>query len=240
MIKARELLYEFDRRLHRIKSNFSGKISVEKKDSYLNEGLMILYENLVSKAEINSATRNELREFEEKKVSLDCDNSKFDDCCLATLPKGFYKLLRQTTIAKKGDCEQRKLLTHIAQSEDLDEMLKDPYWKPSFEWEETIADEGKDGLYVFHNGEFEVTDVVIDYYRKPGKICTPSATSDGFYISASGETISKDCDLDTDDTFKWRKLVDIAVLIALRDYSDFPEYESQVSKILQVEQLHTT
>ena len=239
-IKATQLHYDFIRKFNRINSASGRYISVAERDAYLNEGLLIYFENRVALAELNPLIRNDFRQFEHKKYCLSCTDAD-DKCCFAEYPDNFYRLLRTVTVADTDICsEEKELLTHIIQSDDITEALKSPFWSPSYDYEETIADEAGKGLYVYHNGEFNIKRVCIDYYRKPQKIAAPSLAVAGSYVDAEGNTVTQDLDLELDSTFAWRKIVDIAVLLAARDVSDYPDFETQLAKILQVEKLYTT
>lgn len=239
-IKATQLHYDFLRKLNRINSASGRYVSVAERDSYLTEALYIYFENRAALAEVNPLVRNDLRQFETKKHCVSC-NDVDNKCCFAQYPDNFYRLLRTVTIADCDECdEQRELITRTIQSDDLSESLASPFWKPSYEYEETFADEARDGLYVYHNGDFNVQNVCIDFLRKPNPIAAPSLAENGSYVDPTGATISTDSDLELDSTFAWRKIVDVAVLIAARDLSDFPEFESQLQKILSVEKLYTT
>lgn len=239
MIPAKQLLSELDRRLHRVDSEYSGTLSVQQKDSYLNEGLIVWFENRVALSKVNSAIRNDLRQFEKKKVRLSPSKEE-EDCAFFKFPEGYYQLLRQRAYATKGDCPERKLIVHIVSNDDLEESLINPDRSPSYDWEETLADEAGDGLYVFHNGDFEINSLEIDYYKKPSRIYNGTSAPGGFYIDATGRVIDFDQGLEIDSTYAWRKIVDIAALAAQRDLSDFPEYQSQVSKILTENTIHKT
>lgn len=238
MISASQLHYDFRRKFNRINSASGRYISVGEIDSYLTEALYIYFENRVAIAETNPLVRNDLRQYEVKKVPLKL-SGKDSKCKFAKYPKDFYQLLRTNVRATGTDCKEvRDLITHIIKSDDISESLVSPFWKPSIDWEETFADEAQDGLYVYHNGAFDIKEVQIDYYRKPKNIQAPSLKDVGSYVDPDGNIITTDQGLDLDSTFAWRKIADIAVLVASRDVGDVTEYQSQLNKIMQVEKIH--
>jgi len=234
-IAATKLQYETRKKINRINSDFAQAITVADLDSYLNEAKDALFENYAALAETNTTIRNHLRQLEVKKVCLPCTKQD-KKCCKITYPEGFYRLLSQTTKACKGDCGERDLVTHIIQSNELSTSLKDPFWSPSWDYEETLADEAGDGLYVYHQ-DFDIKEVCIDYLRKPKDIATPSLTKKGSYRNAEGQTVATDQPLELDATFLWRKVVDIAALMVERDMSELTDYQSQLQKIMAVDKM---
>lgn len=238
-IKATQLHYDFIRKFNRINSASGRYISVAERDSYLTEAYHIYFENRAALVDVNPLVRNDLRQFEIKRECITPSRNNGESSFIP-YPENFYSLLRTATIASTDECgEEKELLTHKIQSDDISESLKSPFWKPSYEYEETFADEAQDGLYIYHNGVFNIIRVCIDYLKKPGVIRAPSLAINGNYIDANGETVTQDVDLELDSTFAWRKITDIAVLIAARDVSDVQEFESQLGKILRVESLYT-
>ena len=222
---------EFRRRLNRANSEFSSDLKVKQVDSYLNEALEIWFENRVDLAELNSNVRNDLRQFEIKNKELEKSesNSIFN---IYKYPDGFYKLLRQWAIASKEGCSEKTMIVFIWESDDISEGLRDPNWAPSYEYEETIADEGEKGLYVWHNGEFEIKKVFVDYYRKPNRIAAPTLINPDKKYTIGDLTVDEDSDLEVDSTYAYRKIIDIAVVCALRDIGDIQDFNSLVQKIL--------
>lgn len=242
MINPTKLQNEFLRRVNKGNTSSNRLFEVPQIDLYLNEGQDIFYENRLSILETNPQVREDLRAAEIKNVCLSCKNDKSDNrVCIVTLPEDYYRRSRQRLLAECKDernCGEKELVLKIAQSDDLTEILRDPFRKPSYEYEEAWADEGTKGLYVYHNNAFTVKKVCIDYFRTLPRIATPSLTSSGYYINDEGVKVSVDQGYILDTTDSWRKIVDIAALIALRDTSNVQDFQTQLNKILQVERLH--
>jgi hypothetical protein len=235
MIESRYLQNEVHRRLNRAGTNFSQKLSVDKLDSMLNEALQIWVLNRAKYAEVNSEFRMQLRDLEEKEIELKITKVT-PKYVIAEYPKNLLKPLRHYCVASKEDCGEKELIIRIFQSQKLSESLKDPFLDPSFEFEETIGDESKKGLYVFHNNKFNVNSVLIDYIRKPRPLATPSLTEKGYYMKG-GVKIDKDSNLELESVYQAKDIVEITALIAMRDTQDYTEYESQLSKILNVDKI---
>src|SRR5690606_29045393 len=116
--------------------------------------------------------------------------SKVDNIsCSIEYPDNFYQFLRGTCIGtrKKDDktCE-RTIELFLTQSSDLDSSLRDPFWKPSFEWEHGILEDLGNKLILYHNNDYDVDKITIEYLRKPKHIATPSLTDNKYYIDAEG------------------------------------------------------
>lgn len=241
-IASTTLQYEVRKKINRINSDYSKSISVADLDSYINEAKDLIFEKYAALAEINTTIRNHLIQLELKKQSFNC--IKVDDgCCFVEYPDNLYRLLRQTLIATKDTCnEERELIVRIVQSDDLSESLKDPYWEPSWSYEETIADEGtyngKRGLFVFTNADFDVVKVFFDYLIKLPDIATPSLTSGGSYTNSSGVIVNVDKDLIVDSTYLYRKIVDVAELLIKKNISEINDWQSQMSNIMGIDSLY--
>lgn len=240
MIKATEFHYEFLKQVNRVNSDYNKSISVAARDTYFNHAIDVVLENFYSVAETNSTVRNHLRQLEKKKVKLNLVK-KDDECCVYEYPSDFYRLLRQKAVMCTDLCDEpRDIIIHAIQSDDIAESIKDPYWEPSFEWEETFGEEGSDGFYVYKKKEHDIKEVMVDYMKKPSKVAAPSLLDcePKSYINSKGELISADKDFDVDSTFLWRKIVDVAVLYALRDLGQIDDFSAKMKEILFVDKLY--
>lgn len=241
-ISSTKLHQEFRRRVNRADSSENSSFDVITIDSYLNEAQDIYYTNRLPLAETTPQVRESLRKAEVKDYCTTCKLSKSNNkVCIAELPKDYYRRLRQTAKVSCNDnrgCDDKEITLRIAQSDDISEILKDPFRKPSFEFEEAWADEAEEGLYVYHNNAFTVNRVCISYYKRLPKIATPSLiVPDGYYIDGDGVKITKDQGFILDTTEDWRLIVDIASLLAFRDIDDANNYKLELDKILQINRI---
>ena len=216
-ILTKRLLVEFDRKFDRFNGEKKKNLPLETKLNILNEAQMILFAKRIAQAEVNDEIRNSLRPFEEKEKSLKIIKKKAN-YIIAEYPKSFYKLLRQRAIATK-DCNtpEKELPILIFKSDKINAALKNPFWKPSYEWEHIIGDEGKEGLYSWHNNEFEIKKVIVDYYRRPDELHAPSMSAKGQYEDWNGVIRKKDVNCEFSQNIDRIHLVDIAVLLARAD-----------------------
>lgn len=233
-IKSSRLVYEFDRRFDRFTGEQKPAIRLEHKMSLLNEATQIFFENRVKLAEINSRVRDELRPLEEKERRLKVNN-KSSEVAVAAIPEESFRVLRAVATISRPGCGQKKVPVVMMATDDLTRARKNAFWRSSFEWEHILGDEGKEGLYLYHDGEFSVDEVTVDFYRRPAELHAPSMSSKKEYIDWNGVTRKKDVDLELDNTFAYRKIVDIAVLLARADIGDQRDLQVSITKILQTE-----
>jgi len=239
MIKATQFHYEFIKQINRIDSGYNKKISVAARDSYFNHAKEVVLENFYALSEINTTIRNHLRLLEKKKQKLSVVRST-SECVVFKFPDKYYRALTQWAIFKTKDCDKkRRLRVFTIQTDDVNESLKDPYWEPSFEWEETFGEEGNDGYYVYKKPEHEIVEFYMDYMFKPDNIAAPSLLDQASsYTNAAGEQVSQDSDFIIDSTFLWRKIVDVAVVYALRDLGLMNDFEAKLKEILFTDKLY--
>lgn len=232
MIKATEFHHEFLKQLNLVNSGFNKRFSVATRDSYFNHAKDIVLENLFSAAEKNNTIKQHLRPFEVKREELTI-LKKTDDIVICQYPKDFYRPLRQDCLMTTKECKSsRVVIIRPIQSDDLPDTLKDPYSEPSFEWEETVGEEAHTGYYIYKKPEYNVDKVFMDYMRKPKDIAAPSLVEQGkSYINSRGETVKQDVDFE-DSTYLWRKIVDVAVALALRDLGQLDNFGAQLKMIL--------
>lgn len=237
MIKVNRLHNSTRSYIRRYNRELGKKVYVKDIDDALNEAIDLIFENYAAKFENNKTIRNHLRQLERKSITLPV-TSKAKDHVFVEYPEDLYMLTRQTCWASLGEFTDR-LTVRKVQSDDLSESLVDPNWKPSFEWRETICDEAGNGLYVYHNGEFEIDSIEVDYLKKPDHVAAPSLVQpDNYYIDETGTKVKEDCDFEIDSTFIWRKVANVAALIILRNLGEIQDYQTQLNKMISLENIY--
>lgn len=242
MISVEKLVYDFYRKYNANNSGRNKKIPIVDVISYLNEALEIWFENKVFITETNQKIRNDLRQLEIKKYRIEVERID-DKCVIAKYPKDFYQLLNQIAVVSSDCCDENKeLIVRVVQSDDLQEARRNPYRKTDFKWEQLISDEAGEGLYLYEDKALNVECVFIDYIRKPKYLDAPELLKCGLgkYVNYSGQTITINSDFEIDATFANRQVSDLAVLLISRDLNNLAGFNSQASKILQVEKLYRT
>lgn len=234
-IKATKLQSEYRKALNRLNSNFDRRVPIVDGDQYINEAIDKIFENFASRFEVNKTLRNHLRQLEVKNQSLELEEKS--DFIEAKIPDNYYMSTRQYGIGTTKNCDKERLIElFVVQTSDLTNALRNPFWKPSFYWEEALIEEAGDSLIIY-NGDIKFNKVVIDYLRKPGHIATPSLIGNGnSYINSDGETLTEDIDFEIDATFFWRKVVRLAALNTLLDLGDINNYQAKLNNIMALDQ----
>lgn len=237
-IPAKRVKIDWDRRWDRFSSKFKKPIRLEYIYSYFNEAQEIYFENRVDIAEINSAVRQDLRLFEKKKIELK-SLKKGKECDIFEFPEDMFRKLRHSALVSKKGCGSKVIPIIMYQMDDLDFGRKSPFWRSSYEWEHILGDEGEDGFYLWHEGEFKVDKVFIDYYRKPIEVHGPSMTDKKEYIDWNGIKRTSDSNCEFSNTFQFRKIINIMIYLARVDNGDIRESQMALNKILDEEKFNT-
>jgi len=95
--------------------------------------------------------------------------SKTQDKYNFELPKDYFDLSDVRANAEKEKCK-RKINCVEIQTENLTEYLQDEFWKPSFEWDETLFTINSDYLSIYTDNTFQVNDILLNYYRYPSQL----------------------------------------------------------------------
>jgi hypothetical protein len=101
----------------------------------------------------------------DKKLS---SSSKSQDKYNFKLPDDYFDLADVRAKAKKGSCTDSVNLYEL-QTENLNELLQDDFYKPSFEWREVPYTVNSDNLS-FYTDNFSISEVLLNYYRYPNQI----------------------------------------------------------------------
>lgn len=95
--------------------------------------------------------------------------SKKQDRSNFELPKDYFDLADARAKATKGECSDYIYLFEV-RTENLGETLQDEFNKPSFEWREAPYTVNSNQFSIYTNKEFEVTQLLLNYYRYPNQI----------------------------------------------------------------------
>jgi hypothetical protein len=125
-----------------------------------------------------------------------------EDYMSFALPVNYFEFDNVSVKAKKGECEDRRMLVWEIKSENREELLEDEFNKPSFEYSETFYYLSEDSI-LFYRDNFDITDVRLTYYRYPNKVDISG------YIKEDGSS-SSDIDPEFDDKLVQRILIAMA------------------------------
>jgi hypothetical protein len=92
------------------------------------------------------------------------------DYSFLNIPGDYLQWKRVDVFAQRDCCDKRRMVVYLAEEGNVSILLRDKLKKPSFEWAETFATLIDDNINVYTNGEFNVPEVQLTYYRQPRKI----------------------------------------------------------------------
>lgn len=206
----------------------------------LNEAYEIFAENTMRIAETSNEARDLIRQLEVKNKELEV-TYKGDGVYYAEYPENFFKRLNIIADVKCVDCEcdSKRIVPRIVQSDDLYDALRSPYRKPNFAWEQMLADEAGEGIYIYTGEDIEIESVRISYYKKITRIEAPSLiTCEPYgYVNELGQFVNKDVDFELDSRFAARRVEDIAEILRTRDVRDNDKFQTQLNKYLTIPKL---
>ena len=86
------------------------------------------------------------------------------------IPEDYLQWKRVDIYAKKDCCDKRRMTVYLGEEGNLNQLLRDKSKQPSFEWAETFATLINDTVHLYTNGEFDISEAFLTYYRQPIKI----------------------------------------------------------------------
>jgi len=109
----------------------------------------------------------------------------------ASIPQDYFQWKRIDVDACKGCCDNRRMTVYLAEEENLNQLLRDKSKQPSFAWAETFATLSDDGINIYTNGEFEISESRLTYYRQPRLIQIQGCTNPYTGVTSTEEVISE-------------------------------------------------
>lgn len=87
-----------------------------------------------------------------------------------TIPADYLEFKRVSSKATTDCCPARSMTVYLTEEANIDLTLKDVNKKPSFSWGETVCTFAGNKLKIYTNGEFDIEEAVLVYYKQPRKI----------------------------------------------------------------------
>jgi hypothetical protein len=230
MIAVDSLLYKIDQKLNKLSSNEHQQIQIEDKILALNEAQIKLVIRKVEGASSPSGIgldgfrkryedlQNLVLNYDYQPLDLiEVDKNIFQfEGDLASLTPKYLFYIDGYILADKGRCKNRKIWINrdLAKHGDLQFILNNVHYKPSFEYQETFNTLASDKISVYTDGTFTPKKLYMSYLRYPQYI-----DSEG-YINLKGEP-STNQDSELEDYLE-SELVDLTV-------QDLAQYTENVS-----------
>ena len=246
MIPVDSLLYKIDQKLNKLSTNAHQQIQLEDKILALNEAQIKLIKQKVDGIAV--ANGMGMDSFKKRYEDLQSLVVAYNDGVLpltladpilnrwaanvhALEPKYMF-YVDSYILADKGRCTDRQIWINrdLAKHGDLQFIVNNIHYKPSFEYQETFNWLSSDELSIFTDGTFTPTELKLDYIRKPAYIHNaqdflPTQS----YTLPNGTVLvgTQNCEL---PEHTHREIVDIAVLITTGNLQ-IPDYQIKQAKM---------
>ena len=219
MIPVDSLLYKIDQKLNKLSTNNHQQIQLEDKILALNEAQIKLIKQKVDGFSVVSgmgmdAFKKRYEDLQslvisyiDGKLNLKIKNEELNQwyAKIHDLNPKYMFYLDSYVLADKGVCKDRKIWINkdLAKHGDLQFLLNNDHYKPSFEYQETFNFISSDEISIFTDGTFTPSGVYISYMRYPIYIDKTG------YIKFDGQpSTDVDCEL---ETYLEDELVDLTV-----------------------------
>ena len=208
MIPVDSLLYKIDQKLNKLSTNEHQQINLEDKILALNEAQIKLIKQKVDGTSTNSGygldafkkryedLQSLVMPYNHQPLPLVLKNAElnqwFTYIHLLTPKYMFY--LDSYILADKGICTDRKIWINrdLAKHGDIQFILTNDNYKPSFEYQETFNFLSSDEISIFTDGTFTPKDIYISYMRYPVYI-----NKTGYIMLDGLPSFNQDCELET-------------------------------------------
>jgi hypothetical protein len=207
MIPVDSLLYKIDQKLNKLSTNIHQQINLEDKILALNEAQIKLIKQKVDGFSVVSGMgldafkkryedlQSLVITYNHQPLELTLKNEELNQwfANLHLLVPKYMFYIDSYVLADKGVCKDRKIWINrdLAKHGDLQFILNNTHYRPSFEYQETFNFLSTDEISIFTDGTFTPSKVYMSYMRYPVYI-----NKEG-YIMLDGEpSFDQDCELE--------------------------------------------
>src|ERR1035437_214142 len=207
MILVDSLLYKIDQRLNKLSTNDHQRIQLEDKILALNEAQIKLIKQKIDGCSTTSGMGAEAfkKRYEDLQnlvenynhqplllVENDLNLNQWTASLQDLVPKYMF-YIDSYLLADKGVCKDRKIWINrdLAKHGDLQFILNNDHYKPSFEYQETFNTLSSDEISVFTDGTFTPNNLQIMYMRYPDYI-----NKSGYIMLDGNPSIDTNCELE--------------------------------------------
>jgi len=207
MIPVDSLLYKIDQRLNKLSTNEHQQIQLEDKILALNEAQIKLIKQKIDN--ISTVSQMGLDSFKKRYEDLQSLVIDYNHQPLSLvesdkeihqwkanihqLEPQYMFYVDSYVLADKGRCKNRKIWINrdLAKHGDLQFIMNNDHYKPSFEYQETFNLLSSDDISVFTDGTFTPKSINIMYMRYPVYI-----NKTGFIMFDGQPSFDQDCELE--------------------------------------------
>lgn len=207
MILVDSLLYKIDQKLNKLSSNEHQSIPLEDKILVLNESQIKLIKQKVdgqptpSRLGLDAFKKRyeDLQEFIEPYTSHKLSLSEKDknlniwSCSILNLVPKYMFYIDSYLLADKGKCKDKKVWINrdLTKHTDIQYLLNNTHYKPSFEYQETFNTISSNEIEVFTDGTFTPTALYLSYLRYPKNI-----DKEGYTNFEGVASVNQNCELE--------------------------------------------
>jgi hypothetical protein len=135
------------------------------------------------------------------------------------LPADYLQYKRVDAYAKSECCPERGITVYLAEEANAEQLLRDMYRQPSFEWGETFCTIMGNRIRVYTDNKFDLSNCSLTYYRQPRRIEIAGCV-DPYTQAASAQDII--CEFKDDIV---ELLIDEAVSILAGDIESMNQFQ---------------
>jgi hypothetical protein len=207
MIPVDSLLYKIDQKLNKLSTNIHQQINLEDKILALNEAQIKLIKQKVDGFSVISGMgldafkkryedlQSLVVTYNNQPLKLTLKNPELNQwfANLHLLDPKYMFYIDAYVLADKGVCKDRKIWINrdLAKHGDLQFILNNTHYKPSFEYQETFNFLSTDEISIFTDGTFTPKDIYMSYMRYPVYI-----NKTGYVMLDGQPSFDQDCELE--------------------------------------------
>ena len=220
MILVDSLLYKIDQKLNKLSTNDHQQIQLEDKILALNEAQIKLIKQKVDGISTVSGLgfdsfkkryedlQRLVEHYNDHPLQLTLCNPQLNQYCasIESLTPRYMFYVDSYFLADKGQCKDRMIRINqdLAKHGDIQLLLTNEFYKPSFEYQESFNFISSDEISIFTDGTFTPTTLYLSYMRYPEYI-----DKEGYVKFDDSESITTNCEL---EEYLEDELLDIAML----------------------------
>ena len=207
MIPVDSLLYKIDQKLNKLSTNVHQQINLEDKILALNEAQIKLIKQKVDGFSVVSGMgldafkkryedlQSLVVTYNHQPLDLTLKNAELNQwfANLHLLVPKYMFYIDSYILADKGVCKDRKIWINrdLAKHGDLQFILNNTHYKPSFEYQETFNFLSTDEISIFTDGTFTPSKIYMSYMRYPKYI-----NKTGYVMLDGQPSFDEDCELE--------------------------------------------
>ena len=207
MIPVDSLLYKIDQKLNKLSTNVHQQINLEDKILALNEAQIKLIKQKVDGFSVVSGMgldafkkryedlQSLVVTYNHQPLDLTLKNEELNQwfANLHQLEPKYMFYIDSYVLADKGVCKDRKIWINrdLAKHGDLQFILNNTHYRPSFEYQETFNFLSTDEISIFTDGTFTPSKIYMSYMRYPMYI-----NAEGYIMLDGQPSYNEDCELE--------------------------------------------